>query len=208
MSPRRRLLILSGPTREYLDPVRYLSNASSGKQGIALAAEALARGHEVDLVQGPVHVSPPPECRTFSVVSTQEMLERARELHPACDALIGAAAVCDYRPDTSLDHKRKRHEGGWTLRLLPNPDILRELGGQKGKRIHIGFALETDKLIENSLRKLEEKALDWIVANHPDAIEAEESSYTLLGADGSRRDLGRISKQALAGELLDLVESR
>ena len=110
MSPRR-ILILSGPTREYIDPVRYLSNASSGRQGILLASEALARGHLVDLVQGPVPLEPPEGVRVHPVVSAKEMHARCLALYPSCDVLIGAAAVSDYRPAEVSRSKHKRLAG-------------------------------------------------------------------------------------------------
>ncbi len=207
MRTRRRILILSGPTREYLDPVRYLTNASSGRQGMALAEEALSRGHAVDLVQGPSPLPAPAGSRLHAVVSSEEMLRTALEFHPDCDVLIGAAAVCDYRPVAPLDRKRKRAGGRWTLDLVPNPDILEELARRKGSRVHVGFALETDDLVGNSRRKLRAKSLDWIVANSPSAIDAENAEYIVLGADGSRRDLGTVSKTELARVLLDLVDS-
>ena len=202
---RRRILILAGPTREYIDPVRYLSNASSGRQGIALAEEALGRGHQVALILGPVEMEPPSGVRTISVVSADEMLERSLELHPTCDVLISAAAVSDYRPSHFADRKHKRESGAWTLELLPNTDILEKLGERKGHRVHVGFALETENLLENSRRKLRTKGLDWIVANSPKAIEAAYGVYTLLGSDGSQRDLGRRTKRQLASALLDLI---
>ena len=177
-----RALILSGPTREYIDPVRYLSNASSGRQGIELTNEALSRGHRVDLVQGPVSHIPPKEARVHPVVSAEEMLSRARQLHPDCDVLIGAAAVSDFRPARQQQRKwkRERTDGPLTIELVPNPDILLELGRDKGGRIHVGFALETEDLVENARRKFREKSLDWIVVNAPSAIAAEQSFYQIL----------------------------
>ncbi len=206
MEARRRFLILSGPTREYLDPVRYLSNASSGRQGVALAEEALRRGHDVDLVQGPVGVDPPRTARVFPVVSTEEMRARALEFHPLCDVVIGAAAVTDYRPAKPLQSKRKRDGEKWLVELVPNPDILRELGKRKAGKLHVGFALETEDLIPNGRRKLVSKNLDWIVANSTRAIGAELGQYILLGADGTTRDLGELSKEKLAAALLDVIE--
>jgi phosphopantothenoylcysteine decarboxylase/phosphopantothenate--cysteine ligase len=204
---RLRFLILSGPTREHLDPVRYLSNASSGRQGFAIAEEALRRGHEVEVVLGPVEAPPPAGVRVFPVVSALDMLLKARERHPACDVLVGVAAVSDYRPARPLAAKRRRESGSWTVELVPTEDILLELGKGKGPRVHVGFALESEDEVEGALRKLRAKRLDWIVANSPAAIGAEAGEYVLLGATGVRRDLGRIAKHELAARLLDAVES-
>ncbi|MEM7235825.1 MAG: phosphopantothenoylcysteine decarboxylase, partial [Planctomycetota bacterium] len=169
------VLILSGPTREYLDPVRYLSNASSGRQGAELARAALERGHRVTVVQGPTSVDLPAGVQRVDVISAEDMLEAASNLHTDSDLVIGAAAVSDFRPANPSDRKRKRSRADderWSLELVPNPDVLKSLGYFKQSRIHVGFALETESLIDNARRKLEEKNLDWIVANSPDAIDA------------------------------------
>jgi phosphopantothenoylcysteine decarboxylase/phosphopantothenate--cysteine ligase len=205
MSSRPRLLITAGPTREHVDPVRFLSNASTGAQGAALAEEALARGCIVDFVHGPLAVPVPAGVIAHAVVSAQDMLDAALRLHPACDAVIGAAAVSDFRPRETTAGKRKRGSGAWTLELVPTADILRALGERKGHRVHAGFALETDDLAANALRKLHEKQLDWLVANSPQAIGAAESRYLLLGRDGTQRDLGVLTKRALAAVLLDVL---
>jgi phosphopantothenoylcysteine decarboxylase/phosphopantothenate--cysteine ligase len=206
MSPPPRVLILSGPTREYLDPVRYISNASSGRQGHALAREALRRGYEVELIQGPVDLEPPAGVKVFAVVSAKEMLEQAVSRHPYCDVLIGAAAVSDFRPRERAQRKYRRTRGSWSLDLEPTEDILARLGRQKGLRVHVGFALESESPLENGLRKLLEKKLDWIVVNSPPAIGAEEGDYQILGSAGSQHRLGFISKDELAGRLFDRVD--
>ena len=207
MSEAPRCLILAGPTREFLDPVRYISNASSGLQGIALAQEALGRGHEVELVLGPVEHEPPAGARTFNVISAAEMLEAALERHPGCDFLIAAAAVSDFRPDVFIPSKRKRGTEPLELRLEPTEDILAILSRQKAAKIHAGFALETDAHLDNGRRKLEAKNLDWIVVNDAEAIGQEAGDYHILGADGSTHSLGRISKRELASNLLDRIEA-
>lgn len=202
-----RLLITAGPTREPIDPVRFISNASTGQQGTALAAEALARGHQVDLVCGPMEAPPPPGANVVHITTARQMLEACLERHPACDILIGAAAVSDYRPRESLERKHKRGGGPWILELVPNEDILATLARTKGRRVHAGFALETEGLLENGLQKLREKHLDWLVANEPAAIGAPGARYLLLGADGTRNDLGPLSKRDLSRALLDRLES-
>lgn len=204
-----RFLITCGPTREFLDPVRYLTNGSSGKTGLAIASRALARGHQVDLVLGPVEAAPPAGARVARVVTCAEMLEAARRLHPSSAVVIGAAAVCDFRPLSPQASKRSRRDGAFTLELAPNPDILAELARAKGARVHAGFALETgspEEALARARKKLLEKELDWIVLNSPEAMEAEAASYLLLDREGRPRDLGRIPKGELAAILIEEIE--
>jgi len=205
-----RILITCGPTREPLDPVRYLSNSSSGRTGLVLAEEALRRGHRVDLVLGPVGLAPPAGARVIPVVTCADMLAACREAHPHCDAVIGAAAVCDFRPREASVEKRRRGAGPWLLELVPNPDILEDLGERKGPRVHAGFALETDSVgpgLAHAREKLEKKRLDWIVVNTPEALGGEEGCYLLLGREGPPRNLGKLRKSELASALLDAVEN-
>jgi phosphopantothenoylcysteine decarboxylase/phosphopantothenate--cysteine ligase len=201
-----RVLVLCGPTREYLDPVRYISNASSGKQGMAVVRETVRRGHRVDLILGPVDERPPLGVSAHRVTSAREMYDTAKSRHPFCDVLIAAAAVSDFRPREYSVVKRKRDGGPWRLDLEPTEDILQALGREKGLRVHAGFALETEDPLQNALRKLLTKKLDWIVANGPEAIGAEMGEYHLLGADSSHAYLGKLSKTELAAKLLDAVE--
>jgi phosphopantothenoylcysteine decarboxylase/phosphopantothenate--cysteine ligase len=200
------VLITAGPTREPIDPVRFISNASTGAQGAALAAEALGRGYAVDLVHGPLEVDIPEHTKVYPVVTTREMLAVCARLYPDCDILIGAAAVSDYRPRQFLRQKRKRGPTPWTLELEPTEDILAALRQSKAKQLHAAFALETTDILENALQKLQSKDLDWIVANSPDAIGATRSSYFLLGANGTRIDLGTITKREVAKRLFDAIE--
>ncbi len=200
-----RILITAGPTREPLDPVRFLSNASTGAQGVALARAALERGWSVDLVHGPLQVSLPPGVRTHAVTTTREMLDACLALHPQADVVIGAAAVCDFRPRSIEAAKHKRDTATWLLELLPTEDILQALGERKGDKVHVGFALETDDLIASAIGKLRRKKLDWIVGNSPHAIGAASSEYVLLGSDGSQHRLGTLSKGDLAATLLDRI---
>jgi len=201
------MLITAGPTREPLDPVRFISNASTGAQGAALAGEAIARGWEVDLVHGPLEAEIPPGPRAHPVTTALEMLEACRELHPTALAVIGAAAVSDFRPRDASTAKRKRDGGPWLLELVPTDDILAELGRNKEGKVHAGFALEVEDRESNALRKLAEKNLDWLVLNGPEAIGAARSRFVLLGKDGARAELGLLTKKELACALLDAVES-
>ena len=140
------------------------------------------------------------------VTTTEEMLRACRRLYRRCDVLIAAAAVCDYRPRRALARKLKRTSGPWTLELVPTEDVAAELGRVRGHRVHAGFALETEDLLENARKKLRDKRLDWIVANPASAVAAEGSWYLLLGADGTERRLGRLAKAELARVLLDAIE--
>ncbi len=200
-----RILITAGPTREPLDPVRFLSNASTGAQGVALARAALERGWSVDLVHGPLQVSLPSGVTTHAVTTTREMLDACLALHPHVNVVIGAAAVCDFRPRSIEEAKHKRSTPTWLLELFPTEDILESLGERKDDKVHVGFALETDDLIASATDKLRRKKLDWIVGNSPAAIGAASSEYVLLGSDGSQHRLGTLSKGNLAATLLDRI---
>ena len=205
MSTPPRVLILSGPTREYIDPVRFISNASTGRQGIALAREALSRGYGVEMVQGPVDLEVPNGVHVFDVICAAEMLQQAVARHPFCDVLIAVAAVGDFRPRDYSTSKHKR-KGEWRLELEPTEDILARLAKSKGWRVHVGFALETDTPLENGMRKLLEKKLDWIVVNSPDAIGADAAEYQIFGAAGSKFRVGKASKEVLATRLFDRID--
>jgi len=202
-----RVLITAGPTREPLDPVRFISNASTGRQGVALAEEALLRGFTVDLVHGPMEVSAPAGVNAAPVTTAAEMLAACLRLHQACDLVVGAAAVSDYRPREASLRKRKHDGSSWTLELVANEDILLALSRNKGSKVHAGFALETEDLEEHALRKLRAKHLDWLVANSPDAIGAPTASYLLLGADGTRQELANATKREIARALFDAMQS-
>ena len=206
-----RILITSGPTREAIDPVRFLSNASSGRMGAALARAALKAGHEVDVVTGPSEVPLPGASRIVRVVSALQMLEACRELYPNCDVLIGAAAVADYRPAATMESKRRRDSDPWILELVPNPDILAELAAKASaspSRTHVGFALQTGVLetaLARAREKLTRKHLDWIVLNWADAIASDSGQFWLLQRGGREENLGEISKDDLATRLLERV---
>ena len=200
------LLITAGPTREYLDDVRFLSNASSGKMGYALAAAAAQRGHIVELVSGPTELPPPVGCRFHPVLTTGEMSARCAELFPACDGVIGAAAVCDYRPREKFSGKLKKTGGPITLELVETEDILAGLGRNKGQRFVVGFALEAQQPRENALRKLQAKSCDAIVLNHPRAIGSDDNDIELINAVGQTAKHWIGPKAWLAEQLIDWIE--
>lgn len=216
-STRRHVVVTAGPTREYIDPVRYLSNESSGQMGFAIAAAARARGHRVTLIAGPVHLDTPAGVRRVDVESARDMLAATREAFLEADALVMAAAVADFRPKRRLSGKwRKKDDGedGATLELVKNPDILATLGRAKGRgrahdpRLVIGFALETGEGERRALAKLRRKKADYIVLNDDSALNAARSQVTILGADGSHRRLRAQAKSATASQLAELLDGR
>jgi phosphopantothenoylcysteine decarboxylase/phosphopantothenate--cysteine ligase len=197
-----RFLVTAGPTREAIDPVRYLSNRSSGRMGYALAQALLDAGHEVVLVSGPVALEPPAGAQVEDVESAREMLAACERHWPDCDGVFGVAAVADYRPAEQHAGKLKRREGeGRTLELVPNPDVLATLAAAKGARLAVGFALESEDGEAYALDKLRRKNLDLVALNGPEAQGAAESALLLLDAEGRRHALGPAPKETLAREL-------
>lgn len=203
-----RCLITAGPTREHLDPVRFLTNGSSGKMGYALAAAAAARGWLVDLVTGPVALPPPSGVHVHHVVSAADMFAAAEPLFTACDLFFSVAAVADYRPATFSGSKPKKIPGPTTLELVPTIDILATLAARKRPaQTVIGFAAETHDLESSARRKLTEKRLDWIVANDVSrsdtGMNADNNTIILLSAVGTRLPFGPALKSAVADFILD-----
>lgn len=205
-----RCLITAGPTREHFDPLRFLSNGSSGKMGYALAERAAARGWQVTVVSGPVALPPPPGVTVKRVVSAEEMFQACEPLFMESDVFIAVAAVADYRPRSISSEKLKRAGGAWRLDLVPTVDILKTLAARKRPgQIVVGFAAETHDLENYARRKLVEKNLDWIVANdvgRPNlGISADDNAVLLLGASGARLAFGPAAKVAVAEFILGNV---
>lgn len=204
-----KLLVTAGPTREYLDPFRFLSNPSSGRMGYAVAASSVARGWETVLVSGPVSLPPVEGAVTVPVESALRMREEVLRRFEACDALVMAAAVSDYRPRSFSALKIKKTGAGLNLALEPNPDILAEAAARKGKRIVVGFAAETDNLVDYAREKLKNKKLDFIVANdisRPGSGFGTPASRAVAVFPGGRaEDWGFLPKTALAEKILNLV---
>lgn len=202
-----RLLITAGPNREPLDPVRYLSNRSSGKMGYALARAALRRGAEVALVSGPTALEAPAGARVIRVNTAAEMRDAVLQEFAACTTVIMAAAVADYRPVGGGDQKIKRGEGPMELRLEPNPDIVKELGRMKDGKFLVGFAAETEDLTANAARKLRDKNLDMIVANNVaeagSGFDGDTNVATILDRSGTPRSLPLMTKDELADLIYD-----
>ena len=179
-----RILITAGPTREYLDDVRYLSNGSSGRMGYAIAQAALNQGWQVVLVSGPVELSAPPGCEFHQVITTAQMKDACERLFPTCDGVIATAAVCDYKPVVRVTGKLKKVGGPITMEMIETDDVLAGLGAIKEQRWVLGFALEAQNPRENALQKLRRKNCNWIVLNSPAAIGSEENSVELISASG------------------------
>ena len=210
VSHRIRCLITAGPTREHLDPVRFLSNGSSGKMGYALAASAVERGWQVELVSGPVALTRPPGATVYDVVSAEEMFHACAPLFDPCDVFIAVAAVADYRPEAIASEKLKKTAGPLRLELVPTVDILKTLAERKRPgQVVVGFAAETRDIEDYARRKLVEKKLDWIVANDVGrpgvGMNADDNAVVLLGRNGERVAFGPAPKSAVAGFILEQV---
>jgi phosphopantothenoylcysteine decarboxylase/phosphopantothenate--cysteine ligase len=207
---RLRVLVTAGPTREHVDPVRYLTNESSGRMGFAIAEAARAAGHAVTLVAGPVALPTPKGVRRVDVTSALEMRDATLAAFRDSDALFMAAAVCDWRPAKRLRGKWRAKDlgGGRTsLALVRNPDILAMCGRErsKGDRLVVGFALETGHGIARARRKLRRKGADFVVLNDERALNSPRASVLILGGDGSIRSLRNRTKAQIARELVALL---
>lgn len=205
-----KILITAGPTTEPLDPVRFISNHSSGKMGFALARAALRRGAEVTLVSGPTHLPTPKKSKFISVRTAQEMRQAVLENFPEATILLMAAAVSDYRPKEIVKEKIKKTLPNISLELEQNPDILAEVGQIKGNRIVVGFAAETEDLIKNAQKKLAYKNLDLIIANDltmPGAGFAVDTNIVkILERSGKVEELPLLTKEELADCILDRLK--
>lgn len=202
-----KILITAGPTREYIDDVRFLSNASSGRMGYSLASAAIAAGHEVVLVTGPVEQPAPQGCEVYRIETTDELRQRCLELFPACDGVIATAAVCDYRPQARITGKITKTGQPMVLELVETSDILAELGSQKGNRWIVGFALESQDPRNNAMRKLRMKNCDCIVLNDTTAIGSLTNSVEVLSPDAETIAIYEGTKQRVAEQLLQLIET-
>jgi phosphopantothenoylcysteine decarboxylase/phosphopantothenate--cysteine ligase len=210
-----RILITAGGTREYIDPVRFISNASSGRMGYALAREALKAGHKVTLITAPSSLSVPEDIKVVRVETAAEMFEAVKKHFEKCDCLIMAAAVADYTPCRKSKVKIKKANEDLTIRLKPTVDILKWAGKHKNesrvtsheRRIIVGFALEDRNLRKNAEQKLEEKKLDVIIANKPEAIGSEKSSVHIKVSGQPWHEFIGVRKDVISRRVIKLIET-
>lgn len=204
-----KFLITAGPTREPLDPVRYLSNRSSGKMGYAIAAAALAERHEVTLISGPVAITPPLGAKVVQVTTGDEMFAALCAEIDHCDVFVMCAAVCDYKPVQSAQQKIKKERAPFALALEPTRDLLASLTSAPHGCFVVGFAAETQDLEANAARKLREKNCDLLVANDVSradlGMDSDENELMIFGKCGARIKLPRAQKTELARALLKIV---
>ena len=229
-----KVVITAGPTREHLDPVRFLSNPSTGKMGFAIAAEAARRGHEVALIAGPVALKTPKGVERVDVISAREMLAAVKKAVPRADVLISTAAVADWRPATCTAKKLKKSRMSGVLKLVRNPDILRTIARQvRGQRLRltadsknsivqpstlnlqpiylVGFAAETDHVLGEAARKCREKGLSFIVANDVTkkgcGFGTDTNKVTFVFPDGTARKFPLMTKRMVAKRILEEIEN-
>jgi phosphopantothenoylcysteine decarboxylase/phosphopantothenate--cysteine ligase len=202
-------LITAGPTREAIDPVRYISNRSSGKMGYAIAEAALDAGHDVILISGPVNLEPPRHTKFTSVSTSDEMFEAVRRHADESDVCVLCAAVADYKPTQVSPVKIKKRNAEFSLELIPTRDILHSLGRRQNREfLLVGFAAETDYLEANATKKLREKNCDIIVANDARiGMETDENELLILFCDGETKRISRASKTFLARELVKIFQN-
>lgn len=204
-----RCLITAGPTREFIDPVRFISNPSTGKMGFALAEAALRAGWNVDLVAGPVALEEPDGAILYPVTTAEEMFHQVDALFDACDVLIMTAAVSDFRPRQQHARKQKKSEASLTIEFERTTDILKTMCERKLLQTVVGFAAETHEVVRYAEEKLKSKQLDFIVANQVGQVgagfAADSNEVTLIAADGSSAKLGPASKAVIAAELIALI---
>jgi phosphopantothenoylcysteine synthetase/decarboxylase len=210
-----RILITAGGTREYIDPVRFISNASSGKMGYALARAAIKAGHKVTLIAAPTSQKPPSEAKLINIETAAQMFEAVKKYFSRCDCLIMAAAVADYTPVRPAGAKIKKSDKSMTVKLKPTADILKWAGKQKrlnyqrakGKqKIVVGFALEDKNVRALAEKKLKDKSLDMIVANTPAAIGADRSNVQIKTSNASWLEIQNATKITTAKTIIRMLE--
>ena len=206
----KTVLVTAGPTREFLDPVRFLTNRSSGKMGYELAEEALRRGAEVILISGPTHIFPPPEAKLKKVQTAQEMEKEVVAHFGQADVVIMAAAISDFRFAETSSQKIKKEKLEKKIDVVPTEDILQKLSSKKGAKIIVGFAAETEDVVNNALKKMKKKSLDLIVANNVldegIGFESDFNQVSLIFPDGKTIHTEKKSKLEISQIILDRVE--
>ena len=204
-----RCLITAGPTQEFIDPVRFISNPSTGKMGFALAEAALKQGWSVDLVSGPVNLQEPDGAILYPVISAESMYHQVDALFDACDVCIMAAAVSDFTPIEYSKHKVKKDTAKRTLHLARTIDILKIMGERKQEQFIVGFAAESENLEANAKFKLHEKNCDWVIANQigeeGTGFASDNNAITILKKEGTSETHGPTSKLALAQTIIQAI---
>ena len=201
------ILITAGPTREKIDPVRFISNRSTGKMGYAIARQAAALGHKVTLISGPVALTPPEGVNFVPVESAADMAQAVHLHAPSADMLIMSAAVADYRPAHPVDSKMKKQPGSLFLELERTEDILASVGKNKrADQLLVGFAAETEELEAHALDKLKRKNLDWIVANYvADGFGNDTNQVILFNRNGGKFPSPRSGKDLIAKQIFEII---
>lgn len=204
------VLVTAGPTREFLDPVRFITNRSSGKMGYELAEEALRRGAEVILVSGPTHLFPPPDAKLRKVQTAEDMKKEVLEHFSKADVVIMTAAVSDFQFEESASGKIKKEKLGGNIKIVPTPDVLKELGRKKGRKVLVGFAAETEDVVANAIKKLKDKNLDLIIANDVTAegvgFESNFNQVSVVFPDGKSVQTEKMTKVEISQIIMDKIE--
>jgi phosphopantothenoylcysteine decarboxylase / phosphopantothenate---cysteine ligase len=206
-----RFVVTAGPTREPIDPVRFLSNRSSGKMGYAIAGAALEAGHGVKLISGPVDLHAPENAQTILINSSDEMFDAVRDAVRDCDVLVMCAAVADYKPEKYSKQKLKKTSTALSLDLTPTRDILESIANQDRSFLVVGFAAETENIAANAEKKLREKNCDMIVANDVSSsdygMESAQNEVTIFFRNGETKKISRAPKKNIARELVKIISN-
>jgi phosphopantothenoylcysteine decarboxylase/phosphopantothenate--cysteine ligase len=204
-----RFVVTAGPTREAIDPVRFISNRSSGKMGYAIAEAALAQGNDVTLISGPAAIAPPARAKFVSITTSDELHDAVQRALPTCDVLVMCAAVSDYKPAAVSPRKMKKRNAPFALRLIATRDILASLPKNNRQFLVVGFAAETHDLKINAREKLVRKNCDLIVANDvsgkDSGMESDENEIVILFRNGETKKLSRAPKKNIARELVKII---
>jgi phosphopantothenoylcysteine decarboxylase/phosphopantothenate--cysteine ligase len=204
-----RFVVTAGPTRESIDPVRFISNRSSGKMGYAIADAAIAAGHDVTLISGPACVTPPEGARFISLTTSEELHDEVHRAVRECDVLVMCAAVSDYQPAKVWPRKMKKPKKPFALEVIPTRDILASLSRDNRSYLVVGFAAETHDLELNARKKLRTKNCDMIVANDvsktDSGMESDENAVTIFFRSGESKTISRTSKKIIARELVKII---
>jgi phosphopantothenoylcysteine decarboxylase/phosphopantothenate--cysteine ligase len=203
-----RFVVTAGPTREAIDPVRFISNRSSGKMGYAIAEAALAKKHQVTLISGLASIAPPRGAKNVSIITSDELYDAVHRAIRECDVLVMCAAVADYKPAAISARKMKKRKTSFALKLIPTRDILVSLPKRR-RYLVVGFAAETHDLTQNAQKKLRAKNCDAIVANDVSGtdtgMESDENEVTIFFRNGESKKISRASKKIIARELVKII---